>query len=163
MLPSCHASPRIHSWEVPEDTPGMPSFPCIPGSHGPRQLPNALLQSCWRFSPSSAVWSFLSNWFQSKWQGYTSASFSDMTLLLQSRRDREWPGEQHPPEHSAVIQCHSPLAHCALLGAEASRQVSTVAAAHENSFLPWYQFCYIWQHSNNKPELQFQYTTPAEP
>lgn len=103
MLP-----PRIHSWEMPEDTPGMPSFLCIPGSPGSSWV---CLYCCPAGGSHSAQQCdhSLPNRFQSKWQGYTSVRLVLVTWLCCCRAgDKECLREQHPPEQSAVIQWHSP-------------------------------------------------------
>lgn len=41
--PPATLPPRIHSCEVPEDTPGMPTFPGIPGSCGPQAAPECAI------------------------------------------------------------------------------------------------------------------------
>lgn len=159
--PSCHASTQdpllkgarghsrhailsVHAREPRAPGSSWVCHYCCPagGSHSAQQCDHSL-----------------PNWFQSKWQGYTSARLVLVTRVSCCRAgETECPREEHPQNlllSSGTL--HLPTVVC--LG----RKASTVAAAHENSILAWYQFCYIWQHSNSKPELQFQYTTPAEP
>lgn len=171
QAPNTALLPRFHPGSTPEGCQRTLQA-CCPlygsqGAVGPRQLLSVpLLLSCWRLSLSSAVWSFPSQLVSVKMTGIhlsevTCFSFSDMTLLLQSRRD----GVSKGAAPSRTQRCYPVALHLptGLVGAEASGQASTVSATHENRILPQYQFCYIQQHSNSKPELQFQYTTPAEP
>lgn len=88
--------PRIHSWEVPKDMPGMPSFPCIPGAVAAPEcaITAVLLEALTQLG--SVIIPFPGF---SQNDGYTSAKFILVTWLCCCRA-----GEMESVQRSSTLQ-----------------------------------------------------------